>query len=129
MQLKLDKNFKDFGEKLDSLRSNFPKRMGILLKLQAEEAIKNVKKITPVDTGSLKSGWFREKGDGTFKQIIYNDVEYVNHVEFGHRVGRSKSKVKPGVYMLKRTVIRLQIDFPKNLNKAFEKELKDLWDI
>lgn len=126
MQLKLDKNFKDFGEKLDSLRSNFPKRMGILLKLQAEEAIKNVKKITPVDTGSLKSGWFREKGDGTFKQIIYNDVEYVNHVEFGHRVGRSKSKVKPGVYMLKRTVIRLQIDFPKNLNKAFEKELKDL---
>lgn len=126
MQLKLDKNFKDFGEKLDSLRSNFQKRMESFLKLQAEEAVENVKKITPVKTSALQTGWFRKNGSHKLQQIIYNDVEYVNHVEFGHRVGRSKSKVKPGVYMLKRTVIRLQIDFPKNLNKAFEKELKDL---
>lgn len=126
MQLKLDKNFKDFGEKLDTLKNNFPRRMESFLKLQAEEAVENVKKITPVKTSALQTGWFRKNGSHKLQQVIYNDVEYVNHIEFGHRVGRSKSKVKPGVYMLKRTVIRLQIDFPKNLNKAFEKELKDL---
>lgn len=126
MQLKLDKDFKDFGEKLDTLKNNFPRRMEAFLKLQAEETVGNVKNFTPVDTGSLKGGWFRKNGSNKLQQVIYNDVEYVNHIEFGHRVGRSKSKVKPGVYMLKRAVAVREKKFYKDLYVAFEKELKDL---
>lgn len=46
------------------------------------------------------------------------------HVEFGHRVGRSKTVVKPGVYMLKRAILIREKKFYKDLSKAFAKELK-----
>lgn len=124
MKLKLDKNFNKFSEKLEHLKDNFPNKMGGFLKLQAEETLGNIKNFTPVDTGSLRGGWQRKNGNGKFQQIIYNDVEYVNHIEFGHRVGRSKSKVKPGVYMLKRAIAIREKRFYKDLEKVFAKELK-----
>lgn len=125
MKLKIDKNFKDFENKIDDLKSQFPKRLSTFMKLQAEETVGNAKNFTPVDTGSLRGGWQRSNISGSkFGQIIYNDVEYVNHVEFGHRVGRSKTKVKPGVYMLKRAVLIREKKFIKDLGKAFKKELK-----
>lgn len=125
MKLKIDKNFKDFENKIDDLKSQFPKRLSTFMKLQAEETVGNAKNFTPVDTGSLRGGWQRSNISGSkFGQIIYNDVEYANHVEFGHRVGRSKSVVKPGVYMLKRAILIREKKFIKDLRKAFKKELK-----
>lgn len=125
MKLKIDNNFKDFENKLDNLKDKFPRRLTAFMKLQAEETVGNAKNFTPVDTGSLKGGWQRANISGSkFGQIIYNDVEYVNHVEFGHRVGRSKTVVKPGVYMLKRAILIREKKFYKDLSKAFAKELK-----
>lgn len=76
MQLKLDNNFKDFNSKLVALKENFPRKMERFMKLQAEETVGNVKNFTPVDTGSLKGGWFRKNGSNKLQQVIYNDVEY-----------------------------------------------------
>lgn len=118
MSLKL-KGFDEFQEKLDRIKKTAPKKLGLFLMRQAEETVGDVKRHTPVDTGSLKGGWQRENA-GSFKQVIYNDVEYARHVEYGHRVGKSKTKVKKGARMLRKGMATRRIKFYKDLKVAFK---------
>ena len=90
----------------------------------AEHKIKQQKKDTPADTGQLRMGWHRENGEG-LKQIIYNNVEYVNHVEYGHRVvyyGKKTNSVVPGVFMLKRTMDKLEPVFRNSIGSTIKAE-------
>ena len=69
-------------------------------------------------------GWHRENGEG-LKQIIYNNVEYVNHVEYGHRVvyyGKKTNSVVPGVFMLKRTMDKLEPVFRNSIGSTIKAE-------
>lgn len=92
---------------------------------------------TPVDTGTLRSAWDIEV-DGK-KGMLFNDIEYAPHIEYGHRVkggsgnksrrkgnkkkvkrgrkdGKAKGSPVEGVYMLRDTMntIKSNMDYYSN---------------
>ena len=122
--MKLSGDWEKLAKKLEKLHTDTPQKVEITLKQVAEQAIKEVKEETPADTGQLRMGWHRENGEG-LKQIIYNNVEYVNHVEYGHRVvyyGKKTNSVVPGVFMLKRTIDKLEAVFRNSIGSTIKAE-------
>ena len=123
------KGFKKFDKILDEIKTEAPKATERFLMLQAEEMVgdlknKNKNKIlTPVDTGLLRDSWQREsekKITGKkFTQIVFNMTDYAAHVEYGHRIGRSKTKFVRGRFMLRTAVAMRQIKFYKDLKNFY----------
>ena len=127
------KGFKEFDKILDEIKTQAPKSTERFLMLQAEELKKDVKDLTPEDTGTLKNSWQRENGrrltGKKFTQIVFNMTDYAAHVEYGHRqkVGRyvpaiGKKLVAPivrGRFMLRRAVAMRQIKFYKDLKNFY----------
>ena len=117
------KGFKKFDKILDEIKTQAPKSTEKFLMLQAEELKKDVKELTPVDTGTLKNSWQRENGrrltGKNFTQIIFSMTDYATHVEYGHRVGRSKTKFVRGRFMLRTAVAMRQIKFYKDLKNFY----------
>ena len=126
------KGFKKFDKILDEIKTQAPKSTEKFLMLQAEEMVgdlKNKNKIlTPVDTGTLKNSWQRENGKRLtgkkFTQIVFNMTDYAAHVEYGHRIGRSKTKFVRGRFMLRRAVAMRRIKFYKDLKNFYGRLLK-----
>lgn len=89
--------------------------------------IRMVKKGTPVDTGTLRNAWritdIRKAGN-SFEVSVYNNMDYADYVEFGHRTRDHKNWV-PGKFML--TVSERQIEkvmeeiVNRHLEEAFSK--------
>ena len=122
--MKLSGDWEKLAQKLEKLSTATPQKVETALKQVAEETIKEVKEETPADTGQLRMGWHRKNGEG-LKQIIYNNVEYVNHVEYGHRVvyfGKKTNKVTPGVFMLKKTIEKLEPVFRDKIGSTIKAE-------
>ena len=122
--MKLSGDWEKLAKKLENLATDTPQKVGMTLKQVAEQTIKEVKEETPADTGQLRMGWHRENGEG-LKQIIHNNVEYVNHVEYGHRVvyyGKKTNSVVPGVFMLKRTIDKLEPVFRNSIGSTIKAE-------
>nr|DAW80832.1 MAG TPA: putative tail component [Caudoviricetes sp.] len=117
------KGFKEFDKILDEIKTEAPKSTERFLMLQAEELKKDVKDLTPVDNGILKNSWHRENGKRLtgkkFTQIVFNMTDYAAHVEYGHRVGRSKTKFVKGRFMLRTAVAMRQIKFYKDLKNFY----------
>ena len=109
------KGFKELDKILDEIKTQTPKSTERFLMLQAEELKKDVKDLTPVDTGTLKNSWQRENGKRLtgkkFTQIVFNMTDYAAHVEYGHRIGRSKTKFVRGRFMLRTAVAMRQIKY------------------
>lgn len=122
--MNLSGDWEKLAKKLEKLHTDTPQKVGMTLKQVAEQTIKEVKEETPADTGQLRMGWHRENGEG-LKQIIYNNVEYVNHVEYGHRVvyyGKKTNSVVPGVFMLKKTIDKLEPVFRNSIGSTIKAE-------
>lgn len=122
--MKLSGDWEKLAKKLEKLHTDTPQKVEITLKQVAEQTIREVKEETPADTGQLRMGWHRENGDG-LKQIIYNNVEYVNHVEYGHRVvyyGKKTNSVVPGVFMLKKTIDKMEPVFRNSIGSTIKAE-------
>ena len=117
------KGFKKFDKILLEIKEKAPQATGKFLMLQAEDLKKDVKNSTPVDTGTLKNAWQRENGKrltgNTFSQIVFNMTDYAVHVEYGHRIGRSKTKFVRGRFMLRTAVAMRQIKFYKDLKNFY----------
>ena len=117
------KGFKEFDKILDEIKTKAPQATERFLMLQAEELKKDVKDLTPVDTGTLKNSWQRENGKrltgNTFSQIVFNMTNYANHVEYGHRVGKSKTKFVKGKFMLRKALNIRQTKFYKDLKNFY----------
>ncbi len=117
------KGFKELDKILDEIKTQAPKSTERFLMLQAEELKKDVKDLTPVDTGTLKNSWQRENGKiltgKKFTQIVFNMTDYAAHVEYGHRIGRSKTKFVRGRFMLRTAVAMRQIKFYKDLKNFY----------
>ena len=127
------KGSKEFDKILDEIKTKAPQATERFLMLQAEELKKDVKNLTPVDTGTLKNSWQRENGKRLtgkkFTQIVFNMTDYAAHVEYGHRqkVGRyvpaiGKKLVAPfvrGRFMLRTAVAMRQIKFYKDLKNFY----------
>lgn len=62
-------------KKIENLKADFSQETEKFLKKKANEVIRKTKKLTPVDTGTLRNTWQR-KNDGKFRQIIYNNTTY-----------------------------------------------------
>ena len=117
------KGFKEFDKILIEIKEKAPEATERLLMLQAEDLKKDVKNLTPVDTGTLKNSWQRENGKRltgkAFSQIVFSMTSYAHHVEYGHRVGRSKTKFVKGRFMLRTAVSMRQIKFYKDLKNFY----------
>ena len=74
------KGFKEFDKILDEIKTKAPKSTERFLMMQAEDLKKDVKELTPVDTGTLKNSWQRENGrrltGKAFSQIVFNICDY-----------------------------------------------------
>ena len=124
--MQLSGDWEKLAKKLEKLATDTPQKVGTTLKQVAEQTIKEVKEETPVDTGQLRMGWHRENG-GSFKQMVYNNVEYVNHVEYGHRAvyfGKDTGEVVPGVFMLKKTIEKLEPIFKDEIGSTIKAEFE-----
>lgn len=117
------KGFKEFDKILDEIKTKAPQATENFLMLQAEDLKKDVKELTPVDTGTLKNSWQRENGKrltgNTFSQIVFSMTNYSHFVEYGHRIGRSKTKFVRGRFMLRTAVAMRQIKFYKDLKNFY----------
>ena len=117
------KGFKEFDKILDEIKTKAPQATEKFLMLQAEDLKKDTKELTPVDTGTLKNAWQRENGKrltgNTFSQIVFNMTNYANHVEYGHRVGKSKTKFIKGKFMLRKALNIRQTKFYKDLKNFY----------
>ena len=117
------KGFKEFDKILDEIKIKAPQATEKFLMLQAEELKKDVKELTPVDTGTLKNSWQRQNGKRltgkAFSQIVFSMTNYAAHVEYGHRIGRSKTKFVRGRFMLRIAVAMRQIKFYKDLKNFY----------
>ena len=117
------KGFKEFDKILDEIKTKAPQATEKFLMLQAEDLKKDVNNLTPVDTGTLKNAWQRENRKrltrNTFSQIVFNMTNYAHDVEYGHRVGRSKTKFVKGRFMLRTAVSMRQIKFYKDLKNFY----------
>ena len=117
------KGFKEFDKILDEIKTKAPQATEKFLMLQAEDLKKDVKDLTPVDTGTLKNSWQRENGKRltgkAFSQIVFNMTNYSHFVEYGHRIGRSKTKFVRGRFMLRTAVAMRQIKFYKDLKNFY----------
>ncbi len=117
------KGFKEFDKILDEIKTKAPQATEKFLMLQAEDLKKDTKELTPVDTGTLKNAWQRENGKrltgNTFSQIVFNMTNYANHVEYGHRVGKSKTKFVKGKFMLRKALNIRQTKFYKDLKNFY----------
>lgn len=108
-------------KKLETMKKDFPKETGRFLMVKANETVGKAKKLTPVDTGTLRNAWQRQNG-GSFKQIIYNNTSYAAHVEWGHRVVRGKKTVgfARGRKMLHKAMNRTKLSFYKDLGTVYK---------
>ena len=74
------KGFKKFDKILDEIKTKAPQATEKFLMLQAEDLKKDVKELTPVDTGTLKNSWQRENGrrltGKAFSQIVFSMTDY-----------------------------------------------------
>lgn len=112
-------------KKLEKMKENFPKQTDIFLKQQAEKVVGETKKLTPVDTGTLKNAWQREN-NGKFKETIFNLTSYSAHVEYGHRIIKGNKTIGfvKGRYMLHKGINRVKATFYKDLEIVYKNLIK-----
>ena len=95
-----------FIKTLDNASNNFNREGGKTLNKISQKLIAKVKLKTPVDSGTLRRSW-RVKKEGDLARIIYNNVHYAPHIEYGHRTRGGKSFVD-GQYMLTKSVREIE---------------------
>ena len=96
----------NFIRTLNNASNNFDEEASKRLNKISQKLIAKVKLKTPVDSGVLRKGW-RSKKDGDLARIVYNNVKYGPHVEYGHRTRGGKSFVD-GRYMLTKSVKEIE---------------------
>lgn len=102
-----------------AIESQYPdefQEMVIELAVQLEG---RVKENTPVKTGHLKREWhigdIVKRGDEYYIEV-YNNVEYAEPVEYGHRTRGGKGFVK-GAHMMELSLQEVQKNLPGYLRK------------
>ena len=95
-----------FIRTLNNATNNFDEEASKRLNNISQKLIKKVKLKTPVDSGLLRRSW-RSKKEGDLARIVYNNVHYAPHIEYGHRTRGGKSFVD-GQYMLTKSVKEIE---------------------
>ena len=114
----LDKLLNILDSSIKGFDVEIPKRLNKV----SSKLIRKVKLKTPVDSGVLKKGW-RSKKDGDLARIVYNNVKYGPHIEYGHRTRGGKSFVD-GRYMLTKSVEEIESELDNQISILIE----NLWE-
>lgn len=120
-------SLKDFKDQLKGFGGIVDSIIQEALEECVAREMRMTKKLTPVDTGNLRKAWritdVKKDGD-TYQVTIYNNADYADYVEFGHRTIDHKNWV-PGKFML--TISERQIEaviesiVDRHLEEAFSK--------
>ena len=113
----LDKLLNVLDSSIKGFDVEIPKRLSNV----SSKLIRKVKLKTPVDSGLLRKSW-RSKKDGDLARIVYNNVHYAPHIEYGHRTRGGKSFVD-GQYMLTKSVKEIESELDNQLSILIE----NLW--
>jgi hypothetical protein len=80
-------------QNIDMLRRDLPNKLQDIVDQEGLEAVKNIKRLTPVNTGNLRRTWRSFSSPllsrGKYEVFIENNSNYAKHVEYGHRVARN----------------------------------------
>lgn len=112
----LDKWEKQLAEAIDKQYPEEFRKMVIGLAVQLEE---KVKERTPVQTGHLRREWHIgeiQKRSNEYYIEVYNNVEYAEPVEYGHRTRGGKGFQK-GAHMMELSLQELQSALPGHLRE------------
>lgn len=119
--MRFHSNFDDFEKLLSAFSHLSHSQINIAinsaLSVSAHHLISNIKALTPVKTGLLRSSWSFsiKKFNRGFVLILFNNVYYAPYVEYGH-LTRSGSFVQ-GFYMMTKGVKDARIILKTNLTK------------
>ena len=111
----------NFIRTLNNANNNFDEEVEKSLSSISQKLIAKVKLKTPVDSGTLRRSW-RVKKEGDLARIIYNNIHYAPHIEYGHRTRGGKSFVD-GRYMLTKSVQEIESELDNQLSTIIE----NLW--
>lgn len=119
--MKLD-GIDELLKKLDAIEDQKQIKINRFVAQEGEILKALVAEKTPVDTGLLREGWKRSRvAQG--RTEVFNNTEYANHVEYGHRTRGGNGFVK-GRKMLHRGLL----EFSKTYKDHAEKVVKDILD-
>ena len=104
----------EFINQIERTRMNFSRDLQKLIEKHGGKLLRDTKQRTPVDTGQLRRGWELEKEDLYIR--LYNNVEYAQFIEWGHRTRGGRSYVE-GVYMLKTSFEQRKRLFEEDLER------------
>ena len=104
----------EFTKALNNASNNFEDEAEKTLNNITNKLIAKVKLKTPVDSGVLRKSWHSKK-DGDLARVVYNNVKYASHVEYGHRTRGGKSFID-GVYMLEKSVKEIETELDKEFS-------------
>ena len=111
-----------FIRTLNNATNNFDEEASKRLNNVSQKLVAKVKLKTPVDSGVLRRSW-RVKSEGQLAKIVYNNVKYAPHIEYGHRTRGGKSFVD-GRYMLTKSVKEIE----DTLTSEFSMMIEDLFN-
>lgn len=125
-----DAEFKAWAKRvgLKAKQDEIKKGLEISMRRVKAQSMRQVKSITPVDTGHLRNTWHVSGPDIAGKSItvkLYNNTEYASYVENGHRTRGGKGWVE-GRFMLKKTVGIIDGQMDQLLSPSLNKALREL---
>ena len=102
-----------------AIESQYPEAFREMVLNLAEELWKEVIENTPKKTGRLQNAWsigsIVKRGDEYYIEV-YNNVEYAEPVEYGHRTRGGKGFVK-GAHMMELSLQKVQKHLPGYLRE------------
>lgn len=102
-----------------AIESRYPEEFRKMVIDLACELLARVKEKTPVDTGRLHEEWHVgniEKRGNEYYIEVYNNVEYAEPVEYGHRT-RGGGGIVEGVHMMELSLQEVQRHLPGYLRE------------
>ena len=108
----------EFIRTINNASNNFDEEAEKSVGRVANRLVNRVKLKTPIDTGVLKKSW-HVKMPQKLTRIIYNNVHYAPHVEYGHRTRGRKSFVD-GQYMLTKSVKEIEDTMTREFSMMIE---------
>jgi phage gpG-like protein len=104
----------EFTKTLNNASNNFEKEASKKLDVITNKLIAKVKLKTPVDSGLLRRSW-QPKKINNLERLVFNNVKYASHVNYGHRTRGGKSFID-GVYMLEKSVKEIESELDKEFS-------------
>ena len=118
---------------LNNASNNFDMEAEKAIGRVANYILRNVKLKTPVaakDGGTLRRSWQVNMPE-KLTRVIYNNIHYAPHVEYGHRtrLGTGKSKPKGTIKFVKgRYMLRKSLELAeKKMETEFSSIIENLW--